>query len=506
MASAVDSNDMTITAYLKKVIGDVVGDLVPLMSNDVTVGRSSSNIPILDINVSRYHCHLKREGVNWFVTDLKSLNGTYVDNEHLKPNTPYQLKDGCVIYIGPPKEAPAAFLFSIAKPDKLQQEVITEGNHKMSVESFDSNSNKSNVISSTLKRKSEPKTSDDINDLQRKRSVPTISSLLDEDDGDTSDSSISSMDSLNTRIRKLCAAEKKKIELKHGVKLQVPPPSPESCNNPQQNYESESSTTGVASTKGITPKQRAWLRAEFAILNALCYEPESSTDTISGNENSESLLNDNVTVGEPHTFLAKQTQMEQDEIEKEKLDAVKRELEIVKAREKKNFEEGMERLLEHFSCIICAELIDEPMVLNCAHTMCQYCLLKWKKKQNRCPICREKIVTEIKNLLIRNFIDKTVDQMDAEYQANRKELVSSRRKEMESWTKKKNKRSRKRRNRGRSSGIRVMNDVREVSSNVGEQSVVDLSSSSESEESYSSLATRLTTINADSMLRRFPNI
>ncbi|GFS85841.1 e3 ubiquitin-protein ligase rnf8 [Nephila pilipes] len=475
MASAVDSNDMTITAYLKKVIGDVVGDLVPLMSNDVTVGRSSSNIPILDINVSRYHCHLKREGVNWFVTDLKSLNGTYVDNEHLKPNTPYQLKDGCVIYIGPPKEAPAAFLFSIAKPDKLQQEVITEGNHKMSVESFDSNSNKSNVISSTLKRKSEPKTSDDINDLQRKRSVPTISSLLDEDDGDTSDSSISSMDSLNTRIRKLCAAEKKKIELKHGVKLQVPPPSPESCNNPQQNYESESSTTGVASTKGITPKQRAWLRAEFAILNALCYEPESST-------------------------------MEQDEIEKEKLDAVKRELEIVKAREKKNFEEGMERLLEHFSCIICAELIDEPMVLNCAHTMCQYCLLKWKKKQNRCPICREKIVTEIKNLLIRNFIDKTVDQMDAEYQANRKELVSSRRKEMESWTKKKNKRSRKRRNRGRSSGIRVMNDVREVSSNVGEQSVVDLSSSSESEESYSSLATRLTTINADSMLRRFPNI
>ncbi|GFV22533.1 e3 ubiquitin-protein ligase RNF8-A [Trichonephila clavipes] len=154
---------------------------------------------------------------------------------------------------------------------------------------------------------------------------------------------------------------------------------------------------------------------------------------------SESLLSDNVRFSEPSSSLqekAEKTVNEDkeaavrlvNEVEKTRVKALEEELEMLKARMQQS--EELEKLLEHFACIICAEIIDEPMVLNCSHSMCKYCLLKWKKKQNRCPICREKIVYEVKNLLLRNFIDKTVEGMDDEFQANRRKLVSDRQTEI----------------------------------------------------------------------------
>ncbi|GFU46444.1 hypothetical protein TNCV_1280892 [Trichonephila clavipes] len=141
---------------------------------------------------------------------------------------------------------------------------------------------------------------------------------------------------------------------------------------------------------------------EVIAVEALGYS--SNEDSSSG---SESLLSDNVRVSEPHLPFeekAEKTVNEDkeaavqlvNEVEKTRIKALEEELEMLKAQARMQQSEELEKLLEHFACIICAEIIDEPMVLNCSHSMCKYCLLKWKKKQNRCPICREKIVYEVK--------------------------------------------------------------------------------------------------------------
>ena len=51
-------------------------------------------------------------------------------------------------------------------------------------------------------------------------------------------------------------------------------------------------------------------------------------------------------------------------------------------------------LTKNFSCTICHEIFINPSVINCGDTFCYQCIKKWrrqKRKQARCPLCRERI-------------------------------------------------------------------------------------------------------------------
>ena len=51
-------------------------------------------------------------------------------------------------------------------------------------------------------------------------------------------------------------------------------------------------------------------------------------------------------------------------------------------------------LTKHYSCTICQEIFINPSVTNCGHTFCYQCIKKWrrqKRKQAKCPLCRERI-------------------------------------------------------------------------------------------------------------------
>jgi len=65
-----------------------------------TVGRDSScDICVEDINISRQHFYITKKDSEYFITDLGSSNGTYVDDTLLKPHQPFPLKSGAVISI-----------------------------------------------------------------------------------------------------------------------------------------------------------------------------------------------------------------------------------------------------------------------------------------------------------------------------------------------------------------------------------------------------------------------
>jgi ABC-type multidrug transport system ATPase subunit len=66
----------------------------------LTFGRDPSNDVVLDMpTISRYHAQVERIGKRYFVTDLQSANGTFVNNERISKKTDLNPKD--TLRIGP---------------------------------------------------------------------------------------------------------------------------------------------------------------------------------------------------------------------------------------------------------------------------------------------------------------------------------------------------------------------------------------------------------------------
>jgi sigma-B regulation protein RsbU (phosphoserine phosphatase) len=65
------------------------------------VGRAPDNdIQIKDNSVSRKHMKILRKGDKFFIEDLKSQNGTLVNDQAIKPGEQYEVKEGIPIVIG----------------------------------------------------------------------------------------------------------------------------------------------------------------------------------------------------------------------------------------------------------------------------------------------------------------------------------------------------------------------------------------------------------------------
>jgi len=73
----------------------------PLIENTVSVGRSTGNTIALDTNtISRYHFSIRTDGEQVILTDLDSINGTFVDGERVETHRPRILDGGEEIQAG----------------------------------------------------------------------------------------------------------------------------------------------------------------------------------------------------------------------------------------------------------------------------------------------------------------------------------------------------------------------------------------------------------------------
>ncbi|MEN9221640.1 MAG: GGDEF domain-containing protein [Thermostichus sp. BF3_bins_97] len=82
-ACAAVSRTKPSEAFLTVLSGANSGMTVPL-TNGMVLGRgATADVQLADHGISRQHCRLDVEGGRYVLTDLKSLNGTYVNGERI---------------------------------------------------------------------------------------------------------------------------------------------------------------------------------------------------------------------------------------------------------------------------------------------------------------------------------------------------------------------------------------------------------------------------------------
>ncbi len=76
------------------------GMILPLQP-ETSVGSQAGNDLILrDRYVSGHHARLRWDGVSWWLEDLNSTNGTYINHQRVAPGVPAGLASGAVLEIG----------------------------------------------------------------------------------------------------------------------------------------------------------------------------------------------------------------------------------------------------------------------------------------------------------------------------------------------------------------------------------------------------------------------
>lgn len=80
---------------IRVLSGSLAGRTFPLNQSPITVGRDpASHISISDETTSWRHAMFKQEDMKWFIRDLGSSNGTFLNDKHLEANQPHPIQAG----------------------------------------------------------------------------------------------------------------------------------------------------------------------------------------------------------------------------------------------------------------------------------------------------------------------------------------------------------------------------------------------------------------------------
>ena len=97
-----DSQQASMSAFLKvSYEDDNARDIFKLENqSEWTFGRDeTADIMVDNPNISRKHFKISQEGQNYYIEDLKSSNGTLLNDKELKPGKLYAIQSGDIIYI-----------------------------------------------------------------------------------------------------------------------------------------------------------------------------------------------------------------------------------------------------------------------------------------------------------------------------------------------------------------------------------------------------------------------
>jgi hypothetical protein len=76
------------------------GETLALQPDTYLGTQRGSTILLRDRYVSSRHARLRWDGVSWWVEDLNSTNGTFVNHQRVTPGTPIAIASGSVLQLG----------------------------------------------------------------------------------------------------------------------------------------------------------------------------------------------------------------------------------------------------------------------------------------------------------------------------------------------------------------------------------------------------------------------
>ncbi len=95
-----DPGDTDLLAKMKLVAMNAPAHFeLQVTKSDFTIGKRESNDGVISFNkmISRVHCKITNNGGQFWITDLQSANGTFINRARLQPNQPHIIKNGDVI-------------------------------------------------------------------------------------------------------------------------------------------------------------------------------------------------------------------------------------------------------------------------------------------------------------------------------------------------------------------------------------------------------------------------
>jgi len=131
---------------LIRYIGNPIGEVLPLRSVNLTVGRSpESDLVLAEVEVSRHHARIELVGQEELapivlISDLGSTNGTFVNGRRILPrNGPVSLQHGDVVRVG-------THAFKLKHLDEMEKNYHAAVLAQTTVDSLTGLSNRASVL------------------------------------------------------------------------------------------------------------------------------------------------------------------------------------------------------------------------------------------------------------------------------------------------------------------------------------------------------------------------
>jgi hypothetical protein len=79
------------------------------------------------------------------------------------------------------------------------------------------------------------------------------------------------------------------------------------------------------------------------------------------------------------------------------------------------------------NCLICSNIMQEPVTMHCGHSFCRACTLKWciHYKHLNCPVCRKKLDRQLPNVnvTLKLLIEHLTGKNDSSFSVDKNSIM-----------------------------------------------------------------------------------